>query len=317
MTTSEQNEFKRRLSLLMDCGAMDDKNWPTSEVKHRTKQYLKLWEKTQRGITYTTSPVTYVQLKEDRKGRQKEVLEAAKQGDINTFTVIKSHENHHAIIDERGEILGYRFRIKPELLRTLEESTADLPYMGVNAGNRGNYPTRHYTVWRDYSKEPYESADYRKELPASKEWCDKNDELFKYLSNGLRMISPMTYVRYRGAQPYLQALDNLQPLCGIWFGVAINQVVTGSTGTHLDFSDSGYNCVVPWGEYNGGGLVLWQLEMVMELEPGDAFLFMGSLIAHNVGEIEGVRNSIDLFCHKNVLSWKDRCDEERRGERLN
>ncbi len=26
---------------------------------------------------------------------------------------------------------------------------------------------------------------------------------------------------------------------------------------------------------------------------------------------------IDLFCHKNVLSWKDRCDEERRGERLN
>ena len=317
MMTSEQNEFKRRLSLLMDCGAMDDKNWPTSEVKHRTKQYLKLWEKTQRGITYTTSPVTYVQLKEDRKGRQKEVLEAAKQGDINTFTVIKSHENHHAIIDERGEILGYRFRIKPELLRTLEESTADLPYMGVNAGNRGNYPTRHYTVWRDYSKEPYESADYRKELPASKEWCDKNDELFKYLSNGLRMISPMTYVRYRGAQPYLQALDNLQPLCGIWFGVAINQVVTSSTGTHLDFSDSGYNCVVPWGEYNGGGLVLWQLEMVMELEPGDAFLFMGSLIAHNVGEIEGVRNSIDLFCHKNVLSWKDRCDEERWGERLN
>ena len=55
----------------------------------------------------------------------------------------------------------------------------------------------------------------------------------------------------------------------------------------------------------------------MELEPGDAFLFMGLLIAHNVGEIEGVRNSTDLFCHKNVLSWKDRCDEERRGERLN
>ena len=43
------------------------------------------------------------------------------------------------------------------------------------------------------------------------------------------------------------------------------------------------------------------------------FFFMGSLIAHNVGEIEGVRNSIDLFCHKNVLSWKDRCDEEWRG----
>ena len=77
------------------------------------------------------------------------------------------------------------------------------------------------------------------------------------------MISPMTYIRYKGAAPYLKARHNLEPLCGVWFGVAINQVVTGSTSTHLDFGDfedSGYNCVVPWGRYNGGGLVLWQLE---------------------------------------------------------
>ena len=79
--------------------------------------------------------------------------------------------------------------------------------------------------------------------------------------------------------------------------MAINQVVTGSTGTHLDFEDSGYNYVVPWGRYNGGGLVLWQLEMIVELEPSDAFFFMGSLIAHNIDEIQGVQNSIDLFCH--------------------
>jgi hypothetical protein len=55
------------------------------------------------------------------------------------------------------------------------------------------------------------------------------------------MISPMTYVRFRGVRPYLKAHCNLQPLCGIWFGVVINEVVTGSTGTHLDFSDSGFN----------------------------------------------------------------------------
>jgi hypothetical protein len=57
--------------------------------------------------------------------------------------------------------------------------------------------------------------------------------------------------------------------------------------------------------------------MIMELEPGDAFFFMGSLIAHNVSKIEGVQNSIDLFYHTNILSWKDKCDEERWGERLN
>jgi hypothetical protein len=99
--------------------------------------------------------------------------------------------------------------------------------------------------------------------------------------------------------------------------VVINQLVTGSTGTHLDFGDWGYNCVIPWGQYTGGGLVLWQLEIVVELEPGDAFFFMGSLIAHNVGEIEWVQNSVDLFCHKNVLMWKDMCDEEKQGVKLN
>ena len=314
--TSEQNEFDRRFSLLTDCGAMDDKNWKKKEVRHRTIKFLQQWEKMQKGMTRTTSPITYVQLKEDRKGVQKEVLEAAKQEDVDTFTVIKSHENHHAIIDERGEILGYRYRIKPQLLETLAETTSNLPHTGINAGNRGNYPTRHYAVWRDYSKKPFESSEYRKELPASKEWCEKNGKLFEYLSDGLRMISPMTYVRYGGARPYLKARHKLKPLCGIWFGVAINEEVTGSTGTHLDFGDSGFNCVVPWGEYTGGGLVLWQLKMIVELEPGDAFFFMGSLIAHNVGEIEGVRNSIDLFCHKNVLSWKDKCEEESRGEKL-
>ena len=107
---------------------------------------------------------------------------------------------------------------------------------------------------------------------------------------------------------YLKARCNLQPLCGIWFEVVINEAVTSNTGTHLDFSDSGFNCVVPWGEYKPGVLLLWQLKMIVELEPGDAFFFMGSLIAHNVGKTEGVRNSINLFCHKNILSWKDKCD---------
>ena len=94
-------------------------------------------------------------------------------------------------------------------------------------------------------------------------------------------------------------------------------MVTSSTGTHLDFGDLRFNCIVPWGEYKGGGLVLQQLKIVVELEPGNAFFFMGSLITHNVGEIEGVQNSIDLFCYTNVLSRKDKYDEERQRERLN
>jgi hypothetical protein len=36
--------------------------------------------------------------------------------------------------------------------------------------------------------------------------------------------------------------------------------------------------------------VLWPLKIVIELELGDVFFFMCSLIAHNVNEIQGVRN---------------------------
>ena len=33
MTTSKSNKFDRRVSLLMDCGVIKDKNWPDKEVK--------------------------------------------------------------------------------------------------------------------------------------------------------------------------------------------------------------------------------------------------------------------------------------------
>jgi len=169
MTTSKSNEFDRRILLLMECEAMKDKNWADKEVKKRTRFFLKLWEKTQKSIIYMTFLISYMQLKEDRKRRQKEVLEVTKQKDINMFMVIKSHENHHVIIDEYGEILGYRYHIKDDLLRILKEMTEDLPHMRVNTGNQENYPIHHYIVWYDYSIEPYESAEYRKKLPASKE----------------------------------------------------------------------------------------------------------------------------------------------------
>ena len=86
-------------------------------------------------MTHTRSPVTYVELKEEKVGRRKDIVEAAQEGrNVNTFTVIQSHENHHAIIDQHGEILGYWYRIKPELLKILGETTAALPVTVVCCG---------------------------------------------------------------------------------------------------------------------------------------------------------------------------------------
>ena len=39
---SELNEFDRRVKLLIDYGAMKDKDWQNQDVKKRTKYFLKL-----------------------------------------------------------------------------------------------------------------------------------------------------------------------------------------------------------------------------------------------------------------------------------
>jgi hypothetical protein len=55
----------------------------------------------------------------------------AKEGrDVNTFTVIKSHKNHHAIIDQHGEILGYRFRINVTTLTMTANYEASIAMTG-------------------------------------------------------------------------------------------------------------------------------------------------------------------------------------------
>ena len=220
---SSPEGFNRQVQLLINSGTMSDKGWPVDKIIHETQHYLKIWKKLQTNIQYTLSPISYIELKKSVKGNRKDVLAAAKEGDVNNFTVIQTHPDHHAIIDEQGEVLGYRYRIKSDFLKTLAESTSNLPSSKMKAGVRGKYPTRHYTVWRDYSMIPRESSEYIKDLPESKEWCEQNSNLFKYLSEGLRMISPRTYARYGGTKSYLQSRMKLKPLCRIWFGAAINQ----------------------------------------------------------------------------------------------
>ena len=302
---------QREVQNLLNSGALRDFNWPADQIRKNALDLWESWKIAQAGMQRTISPITYVQLKDEKRKHYKSVLENATATNLDAFTLITSAAEHHSIIDDRGVILGYRCRIPQTLLATLSASSSQLPCTRVDAGIHGQYPTRHYAVWKEYASKPHLSSEYKKDLPASANWCELNRALFTYLSNTLQCISPQTYARYSHARQYLKKKH--KPLCGVWYGVAINQDVTGDTKTHQDWGDHGYNCVVPWGEYEKSSLVLWQLKMVVELQLGDAFFFMGSLIAHNVQDVKGVRNSIDLFCHHTVLSWKEKCKEKRRN----
>lgn len=65
------------------------------------------------------------------------------------------------------------------------------------------------------------------------------------------------------------------------------------------------NAVISYGKYTGGDLVLWECRCILELLPGDALFFMGSLITHWNKDIQsGIRNSINLFTHKSNVDFK-------------
>ena len=55
--------------------------------------------------------------------------------------------------------------------------------------------------------------------------------------------------------------NDLQKVAGIWLGLPINQNQTNSGGVHRDERDvkRGFNCVVPYGEWEGGDLLLWEI----------------------------------------------------------
>ena len=142
------------------------------------------------------------------------------------------------------------------------------------------------------------------ELPASKTWIERNQPLWKFLGDQLRLIYPEAYNKLTN----IVLPQPLQLLCEPWAGVAINQAMTPQSilQSHQDWKDckSAPNAVVPYGNYEGGDLMLWQANSIIQLLPGDALSFMGSLMCHSNNKITaGVRISINLFTHKSNMDW--------------
>ncbi len=228
---------------------------------------------------------------------------------IPTFQRVESSPEPLEIRDDSSRLLAYRFRIPNNFVNTLERETALLPPIQAKATVRGFFFHRHYAGWADSAVSPFMSAEYRNDLPASEVWIAANKPLFDWISQDLRFLNPEMYVKMVSVNSMLP--PGVFPHCSAWFGCAINQGIDDphGTGTHLDKKDDygTYNCVIPFGNYEGGDLVLWGLKMRMELRPGDVFLFFGSLIAHKVdGITSGKRNVVDMFTHYNVFQWREK-----------
>jgi predicted 2-oxoglutarate/Fe(II)-dependent dioxygenase YbiX len=101
-------------------------------------------------------------------------------------------------------------------------------------------------------------------------------------------------------------------MAGSWCGCAVN---VGSlenpvqTEVHRDVGESpfGISCLTAFGDYGGGGVILWEAQLIVELQAGELLLFPDSLIHHSNEPItHGIRHSAVAFTPNNMLAWFSR-----------
>ena len=226
---------------------------------------------------------------------------------VHKFTRVQSDSNKPLYIyGKDGGLLAYRGSLQDaDILETLTTSLRELPkrtnlkFRGID---RGSYSTRHYCTWSPYAKKPFVSKELVEDGDPGLLFLGANLKLWNRLSSILAQVSPSVYkqfIRY--------PLPDEQRFCTAWAGCVVNLGLQDpvQTAPHRDVKESifGFSCVVTAGNYSGGSLILYDLQMVIELLPGDVFLFPDSLIHHANEDVSGERSSIVAFTQENLFHY--------------
>src|SRR5437868_8439528 len=142
---------------------------------------------------------------------------------LSTFKRFPSTIEHVEILDKDGCLLAYRFKIPNTLVQSLVETDKYLPeintYHQRNLDPRGHFPIRHYATWADSSLDIFYSKDYLAQQPSANIWIEKNQPLWNYLRDCLKLIFPEAYNKLTN----ILLPPPLQLLCNPWYGTTINQ----------------------------------------------------------------------------------------------
>ena len=210
-----------------------------------------------------------------------------------------------------GSVVGYRVPatlVDQQLMHVepVEKWAAEFSQSSPRTSDekRGIACVRRYARWVKYNKDGKLelSADYRRDGVVA--------ERFMEASNLLWRRADQWFPRHYHGKAYRDlSCCSLNPgeekLCGPWMGCAVNVAVDRKpveTKPHRDIQGflHGMSCLCPFGKFTGGGLVLWELEMVVELKRGDLFFFMDHLINHSNEEAQGMRHSVVAFTENKV-----------------
>jgi hypothetical protein len=209
-----------------------------------------------------------------------------------------------------GGMLAYGVALNDdELVNTLFESIRDAPtpkHYKFKGKKRSSYRSWHWVVWAKYSLEPFYSREYLDNIEAANKFFETNAEVFRRMGAILGQCAPGVFKQFQN----YPLPNGIKRLGGAWLGCAVNDGGNNANQTtpHRDASEAlyGYSGLISCGDYRKGGLILWELEIVLETEPGDVVIFADVVITHSNEEAEGHRSSVVFFTQENVYNYWNR-----------
>ena len=206
-----------------------------------------------------------------------------------------------------GGLLLVRDRIKdPELIKGLAESVQGLPppkhykFKGIK---RSDYKTVHLGTWAAYAKECMITRELKDAGDKGMEFLEHNGPLWREMSRLFGQYTPGPFKQFQ-----LYPLNQpCRRFCGAWCACVVNNGENNPNQTyaHRDVKEAqyGYSCIVSCGDFNGGALILYELQMIVEMAPGDIVLIPDSIITHSNEIAQGNRISVVTFTQENVYDY--------------
>ena len=200
------------------------------------------------------------------------------QGSDGGLLVYSSHIDDKEMIDRYHDVTG---RI---LTDRLYDSIQELPkpenyiYRGRE---RSEYLVWHFCVWAKYSLLPFLSREYRAHIKEAERFFEINKGLFRKMSGILGQGAPGVFKDFLN----YPLPNRLKRLCDAWLGCVVNNGGNSPnhTNIHRDASEAlyGYSGMVSCGDFERGGLILYELEIILEVEAGDFVIFQDAIIHHS------------------------------------
>jgi len=255
--------------------------------------------------------------------------ELRRKFDAGEFKRISSNPTRHTLLRSRDfAIIGYHvpatFINGKGLTKRPKSLITNLPRL-IPSKVKKNKETKRsvgnsrvYGCWNAYhaDRKPHMSAPYVQDGERAQQFVDACKPLWDAAGEILKRVYPKTHRKYS----IFKMEKGLNRLAVPWMCMSVNQGTSSDSVTtkeHKDGKDAkfGVSCVCPFGDYEGGELICWELEVIVELKLGDLFFFPAHLVTHSNMPVKGERHSLVAFMQQATIDYyeeKNGCIDDRK-----